>query len=124
MSEIIPVAKQSPRIKDGVIYWYHGDAFYVDWEVHLTDGEQVVEFQPGDELIWNFFSQADKNKPVHTFSFGYDDIHDNMVTLNFTREISNKFDIGTYTYCVKFADHDGRLVTLNATNKVKVEECH
>lgn len=30
MSEIIPVAKQSPRIKSGVIYWYVGDAFDID----------------------------------------------------------------------------------------------
>jgi len=30
MSENIPVAKQSPRVKSGTIYWYHGDAFDID----------------------------------------------------------------------------------------------
>lgn len=30
MSAVIPVAKQSPRISDGTIAWYAGDAFMVD----------------------------------------------------------------------------------------------
>lgn len=66
----------------------------------------------------------DKVNPVHTFSFGYGDIADNTVTLFFTKEISAKFAKGSYTYCVKFICHDGRIVTLNANNKIKVESCH
>jgi disulfide oxidoreductase YuzD len=81
-------------------------------------------FQPGDELEWNFFSSANKAKPVHTFNFKYDDIKDNTVTLKFTRDISKKFTDGDYTYCIKFLCHDGRLVTLNASNRIVVEECH
>lgn len=124
MSEIIPMAKQSPRIKDGTIAWYAGDAFIIDWEVHLTEGEQAITFEPGDQLIWSFFSVADKTTAVHSFIFEYNDIKDNTVSLFFTKEISNKFKIGNYTYCVKFMCHDGRIVTLNANNKIKVEACH
>ena len=124
MSEIIPVAKQSPRIKSGVIYWYVGDAFDIDWDIHLTEDEKAIVFQPGDKLIWNFFSTTDKNKPVHSFTFEYPDIEDNTVTLKFTKEVSKKFAIGSYTYCIKFECHDGRVVTLNAQNKLQVEACH
>ena len=124
MSEIIPVAKQSPRIKSGVIYWYHGDAFDIDWDIHLTEEEQPIVFQEGDQLEWNFFSSANKEKPVHTFNFKYEDIVDNTVTLKFTQEVSKKFAIGSYTYCIKFICHDGRVVTLNALNKIQVEACH
>lgn len=126
MSEIMPVAKQSPRIKNGVIYWYAGDAFAIDWEVQLMDDEgTAITFKPGDQLVWSFFSTSDKVKPVYTFTFNYDDIQDNKVTLLFSRAISSKFAIGSYTYCVKFIDTENdRVVTLNATNKVQVEACH
>ena len=123
MSEI-PMAKQSPRIKDGTVAWYAGDAFIIDWEVHLTEGETPIIFEEGDQLIWSFFSVEDKVNPVHTFVFDYPDIHDYTVELFFTKEISAKFAVGNYTYCVKFLSHDGRVVTLNANNKIKVEACH
>lgn len=96
----------------------------IDWQVYLTEEGQPIIFQPGDQLIWNFFAVLDKTNPIYTFTFGYEDIQDNTVTLFFTKEISNKFKIGSYTYCVKFLCHDGRIVTLNANNKIKVESCH
>lgn len=124
MSEIIPIAKQSPRISNGIIAWYVGDAFIIDWSVHLTEDEEPVIFTEGDKLEWHFYSMSNKNTPIHTFTFNYQDMHDNTVTLFFSSEISSKFAIGTYTYCVKFLSHTGRIVTLNANNRIKVEACH
>lgn len=96
----------------------------IDWEVHLTEDDTPIIFQEGDQLIWSFFSAVNKTTPIHTFTFGYEDIEDNTVTLFFTKDVSAKFSIGSYTYCVKFICHDGRIVTLNANNRVKVEACH
>lgn len=124
MSEIIPVAKQSPRIDNGVIAWYVGDAFSINWTINLTEDDEPLYFAPGDRLEWCIFPVMDKEHSVHTFVFEYGDIHNNTVELKFTPEISKKFAIGTYTYCVKFCSHDGRVVTLGAQNKIKVESCH
>lgn len=124
MNEVVPIAKQSPSITDGVISWYMGDAFVINWEVHLTEEEFPVEFQEGDRLEWSFFSILDKCNCIHKFIFNYEDIDDYTVTLFFSKDISAKFKVGCYTYCVKFFSHDGRIVTINAHNKIKVEPCH
>lgn len=124
MSELIPIAKQSPRIEDGVIYWYHGDAFTINWVINLAENESALDFEDGDYLEWNFYSSKDKTNCIHSFHFEYDDIHDNEVSLNFSSEISQKFAVGNYVYCVKFYQHTGKIVTLWAANKAKVESCH
>lgn len=124
MSENIPVAQQSPRVINGTLMWYVGDAFNIEWQINLTDDGTPIVYQEGDKLIWNFFNVKDKDNPVHTFTFEYSDITNNKVTLAFTKEISKHFVVGSYTYCVKFISHDGRIVTINATNKVRVESCH
>ena len=123
---VIPIAKPSPRISDsGVIYWYHGDAFLIEWTIHLImdDTGEEIQFQQGDEFEWNFWD-ADKNL-IHTFHFDYSDIQEgNVVNLNFTPEVSLKFDVGKYTYCMKYFSYDGYITTVNAKNKVKVQACH
>lgn len=124
MGSVIPVAKQSPRIENGVLIWYVGDAFTVDWTINLErDGAPVV-FEEGDTLEWSFFANMNKVDPIYQFIFPHDAIHNNTVTLFFDQAISAKFPVGSYTYCVKFKSHDGRIFTLNATNKAKVEMCH
>lgn len=123
---VIPIAKESPRISDsGVIYWYHGDAFDIEWTIHLISEEtgEEIEFQPGDSFEWNFWD-ADK-KLIQTFHFDYADIQEgNIVILEFTPEVSNKFAVGKYTYCMKYFSYDGYITTINAKNKVRVQACH
>lgn len=120
MSTIKP-AKSSPRLENGVLRWYHGDCFTVDWTVNLTKDDIPYEYDENDELIFSFYTRS-KKELVHQFSFT--NIQDNTVTLDFTEEVSNKFDIGAYTYCIKFNSHEGEIVTLYAKEKAEVEACH
>ena len=120
MSEIKP-AKSSPRIENGVLRWYHGDSFQIEWEINLTQNGRSYEFDENDELIFSFYRKPEKEL-VHQFTFT--NIQDNMVTLDFTEEISSKFDVGYYSYCVKFNSHDGELITLFAKERAEVEKCH
>ena len=124
MSSIVPIAQQSPRIVGGEIQWYEGDAFTINWTIHLSEDEHPLEFQEGDVLVWNFFPSYCPATPVHTFTFQYEDIVEDTVTLYFDRAISKKFKAGSYTYCVKFFARDGRTVTLNARNRIRVIACH
>lgn len=120
MNEIKP-AKSSPRIENSVLKWYHGDAFEIEWEVRLTQDNIPYEFDENDELIFSFYKNPSKVL-VHQFTFT--NIQDYTVVLGFTEEISKKFDIGQYSYCVKFNSHDGELVTLFAKERAEVEKCH
>ena len=120
MSSIQP-AKSSPRLENGVLRWYHGDCFVVDWTISLTKDGVPYQYDADDELIFSFYTRPDKEL-VHQFTFT--NIQNNTVSLEFTEEVSNKFAIGNYSYCIKFNSHDGELVTLYAKERAEVDPCH
>ena len=119
MPNISP-AKRSPRIENETFKWFEGDAFTIEWEISLTENDLPIEYDEDDTLEFNFFDAA--KKPVYTFSF--DHIQDDTVSLVFTEEISKKFPVGKYTYCVKYINHEGEIITIFAKNKVEVQKCH
>lgn len=121
MSHTINPAQQSPRIENQVFKWYNGDQFSINWTIHLKDDEVPITYDADDVLLFSFFT-ADEKTLVHQFEFN--NIQDDTVTLVFTEEISKKFAVGKYVYCVKFIDHEGHQVTIFAKNKVEVQECH
>ena len=117
----IKSAKSSPRLENGILKWYHGDSFQIEWEINLTQNGEPYEYDSNDELIFSFFNKPGKEL-VHQFTFT--NIQDGIVTLDFTEEISNKFDVGHYSYCIKFNSNDGELITLFAKERAEVEPCH
>lgn len=117
----VPVAKQSPRIEKGTLYFYLGDVFTIKWNINIKDDGEPYVFTDGDKLTFSFYQN---NTLKHSFSFTNNDITDNAVILDFTKLVSNKFTVGKYNYCLKFECHDGRVATLNAVNKLEVQPCH
>lgn len=120
MSSIQP-AKSSPRVENGVLRWYNGDCFTVDWTINLTKDDEEYEYNEDDELVFNFY---DRYEEELIYSFSFTNIEDNTVTLDFTEDISALFDAGSYTYCVKFNGYDGEVVTLYAKLRAEVDQCH
>lgn len=123
MSEYpVPVAKESPRNENGILKWYVGDTFEIDWTVQLVDEQgDFYTYDPEDHLVWSFYTVPGRSL-VHKFDFT--NIQRDTVTLSFTPEVSNKFTAGLYFYCVKLIDKHGEITTLCAENKVEVEKCH
>lgn len=121
MANTIDPAKRSPRLEDQVFKWYDGDAFTIEWEISLKEDETPVHYDDDDELIFSFYDRFEKNL-IHQFTF--DHIKNNTVSLVFTEEISKKFPVGKYVYCVKYINHEGERITIFAKNKVEVQACH
>lgn len=95
----VPHAEISPRIdEDGVIYWYQGDTFKIDFEIKLlSDDDPPVEIplQDGDVVRFTFRSYR-----AQVAEFVFDTFQDGVVTLEFDAEMTAKFCRGAYTYVV------------------------
>lgn len=122
-------ALESPRYDDDtdVLYWYEGDAFYIDWTIDLSDNNVggAYEYKDGDAIVFSFYNI--KKQLVHEFVFNHiPDSH--IVRLEFTEHVSDKFRAGNYTYCAKYywTEDDGfrRVQTIINQGVVKVEHCH
>ena len=94
----IPRAKMSPRIVNGIIYWYEGDTFEFNLAVDLRDqdGEIVT---PSDENAFEIIIRDERNNEVfNEKQYGVSGVHfycDEEVTKRF-RKGKYKYDINYY----------------------------
>lgn len=112
----IPNAEQSPRIVNGVIYWYENDTFTLNIELEFNDQDgDPIEVQPTDTVRVVF-----TDKSMNTVKeFIFDDIDNNTITLVFNAEVTALFPKGHYTYDVIFKSAER--TTVANDNKVVVE---
>lgn len=108
-------AAQSPRIcDDGSIRWYEGDTFSLVFAFTFTDEfDKPIEIQPTDKITVCF---RDKLKRIIQ---EFEVVGTSTIEMKFTKEITDKFKIGKYTYCARFNGSDIRTVMRN--NSVVVE---
>lgn len=111
----IPCALESPRVCNrGYIHWYEKDTFVLIFEIDFVDDNgQSIDIKDTDTITVSF-----KNKYgniIHEFTT----IGSNTITMNFTKDVSNKFTIGEYTYCARL--NNGYIKTFIKNNKVFVE---
>lgn len=112
----IPHAELSPRLRNGVLYWYAGDTFSID--IHLVlrdyDGEEIII--PEDaSVIFAFKDESEET--VKEFSFSA--IEDNTCKLEFDEDCTALFPPGEYSYDVYYESE--YRTTLANNNRVVVE---
>ena len=92
----VPGAKLSPRICNGVLFWYFGDTFSVMFHLDLenADGKILLTSSDSVEII---FRDCCENEVLKVTVPG-DDIQDNAVPLLIDEETTKKFVAGEYTY--------------------------
>lgn len=126
------MTKQSPRTTAaGIIKWYCGDSFDIDLELTLTKDGEEFNLKTGDKIVVSFYKQFINLPPIQTYVFTYTaeellaaNLTD-VVRLNFTPEISAKFEVGQYKYCIAYIDGDtGYQTTIAANRLAEVELCH
>lgn len=114
----LPNADWSPRVENGIMYWYAGDtgAFNIDLELTDADGEPL-ETNVADTVVVAFKNAMKQS--VHTFT-----LHpsDGQITLTFSTAVTAKFNKGHYTYDITYTrDADGKVTTLARGNEAVVE---
>ena len=109
----IPNAKPSPRIEHGCLYWYKDDTFSINIELSLSDqdGRPV----PATGTVEVVFYDDCKNS-IKTFECIPSD---NVITLEFDKQVSSLFPIGEYRYDIHYTGQER--VTIANENKAFVE---
>lgn len=118
----------SPRFDGRTLKWFCGNTFPYSLEVELVNsdtGEAIVPSEY-DMIVVRFYDKRDNL--IHEFSF------DNLstyeiagrtyveVVMNFTEEVTAKFAVGKYTYCVTYYGEYATTIWDNA--EAQVEQCH
>ena len=113
---------KTPHITaSGNLTWYEYDNFTIEWTIDLEKDGDPLKFQAGDLIIINFY---DKYKN-HIAEVKQAPNSQNLITVTFNSELSNKFPAGEYTYCIKYFDSRTSFTTTVAANKKAiVKACH
>ena len=112
----IPSARRSPRLVNGVIYWYQGDTFSITLKINLKDQDgEPITIASSD--VVTIVIQNVRRETVKTFEFT--NIENNRVVLSFTDAVTALFRKGKYTYDVYY---NGENRTTLADENVMVVE--
>lgn len=126
--EIIVTSKGSPRFDGRTLKWFCGNTFPYSMEIELIDsdtGEAIVPSEE-DSIVVRFYDKRDNI--IHEFAFNgltayeVDGKTYVEIVMNFTEEVTEKFDVGKYTYCVTYYGDYATTIWDNA--EAQVEQCH
>ncbi len=124
-------SKDSPRFDGRTLKWFYHNTFPYSMVIELTDAEsgEPIVIGENDKIYVRFYDR--KNNLIHEFEFGnlkYIDADEDgaakevEITLDFNEEVTQKFDVGKYTYCTTYY---GEYVTTIWDNaEAEVELCH
>ena len=112
----LPAARQSPRIENGILYFYEGDTFDLDLTLELTDQDgEGISIASSSTVKVKFVNRQEATVKEFTFT----NIEGNTVTLDFDSTCTALFPKGEYHYRVYYAA--GERTTLCADNGFVVE---
>lgn len=116
MARAVPAAEQSPRIENGIIYWYAGDTFELSLELSLSDESGNALTMGTSDTVEVIFRDGAGNTVK---KFDFENIEGNTVTLNFSDAVTALFAAGKYTYDVIYTH--GRRTTIVKNNAAEAE---
>ncbi len=109
-------ALPSPRVVNGILQWYEGDEFEVDFKLELEDpdGEKILL---GDNDTVNVIIKNDRMEEIKTFEFA--NVPDNSISLVFDGGVTSLFKAGAYFYDIRLSGTYNTTVIKN--NVIRVE---
>lgn len=119
---------ESPRIENGIIKWYDGDEFGIDFELIDNETGEPYTLKDGETVEITFHKQGvtsySRVASVLVKAFTFDHTADcSALTCNFDEATTRLFPVGRYTYCIKLNTVSARQ-TVSSNNVVEVERCH
>ncbi len=93
----LPWAKMSPRIENGVLYWFEGDTFRLNLLLTLKDQDgEPVEVKSHETLELTFLDK--RRDTVKTLTFSGQTAAAGTVTVVVDEGMSQLFPAGRYSY--------------------------
>lgn len=93
----LPWAKLSPRIENGVIFWYQGDTFHLHLHLELRDTEGLP-ITPGETDTMELCFYNKSMDPVTTVPFDAEAVAKGVLTVSMDEGMTALFPAGKYTY--------------------------
>lgn len=93
----LPWAKMSPRIENGVLYWFEGDTFRLNLILTLKDQDGAPVTVKAEETLELTFLNKHRDT-VKTVTFPGGEAATGKVTLVVDEELSALFPAGRYSY--------------------------
>ena len=109
-------AEHSPKIVNGVLSWYEGNTFELQFELELVDQDDFPITIADTDTVDIVFRDK-KRKIVKGFHF--ENISENIVVLNFDIEVTALFPEGKYTFDMDYTGENR--VTILHDSPVRVE---
>ena len=116
------MANASPRIENGIIKWYCGDAFFINFDIIDDETKAPLELGEYDSIEVSFYNA--QLRPVKTFEFRGAMVC-NELKYHINETITKLFPVGKYTYCIKYHKNNNETIaTVKAVGECEVERCH
>lgn len=93
----LPWAKMSPRIENGVLYWYEGDTFRLNLILNLKDQDGEAVDVPADGSLELVFCD-ERRDVVKAFTFTGAEAVNGAVGVEVDKAVTALFPAGRYTY--------------------------
>lgn len=98
MADLAAKTKDSPRIENGVLYFYEGDTFVFKLDLNFTQDGEPLEIEPTDTVIFEFKDERGDIIASQIFT----NIVDNKVDMEWDTEFTSHFSKGKYTYRARY----------------------
>ena len=110
--------KVSPRVEEGVIKWYKGDAFYLYFDLRDEDTGGVLLITEKDEIGIEIFMGSRSIRKIGTTFNSEEQVY----VCHITKEISNSLNAGEYKYKVYYSKNNGETIqTIENCGDILVE---
>lgn len=114
----LPWAKMSPRIENGVLFWYEGDTFHLLLRLELTDQDGTPVIPGAEDTLELCFHDA-RGSVVQTLSFTGDQAPEGILSIHMDEAMTALFPAGQYTYDLRLLGQ--RRITLIRGGEITVE---
>lgn len=112
--------KQSPRNENGIIKWYEGDAFFLDFAINDYFTKLPLELGGND---WVSIEFRDSRRPIKKFNEMVK-TEEGLFRVHIDKDLTKLFRVGKYEYDIEYhRNNDETIQTILECGKVEVEGC-
>ena len=109
---------QSPRIENGVIKWYEGDAFYIRFNIYNLYNGEVIELSDKDHIDVEFYDCRRTVAAFRDIKLGAD----GLFSIHIDSRLTQSFKVGEYHYKIELHKNDSETIqTIERCGKAEVE---
>ena len=111
--------KQSPRVENGVLKWYVGNAFYINFTITNDSDGKLLGFNENDYVKVIF---RDKRRIIKTFDVR--EVEEGRIQIHMDSRSTCLFGVGKYHYDIELYRNGGETIqTLYKCGEAEVEGC-